>query len=181
MRRPILITVLIIVFLALVAGAYWFVVQQGKASWPWVSKTTTTTTTQTNTTNTVTPKNVSLPTEVKGDTAVTGTLKAGTKTITISSQQKYATFNGSAVVSGKTYLVVYFDAVAPADALAIQSQIQSVSLSDGTTTYPLMYLKIASTTVKNDRGFFEYLIPTDAKNLQLQLGTDATKQTVTIK
>ncbi len=180
--------ILLIILAVIVVGGGAFVLS-GKSSivLPWAKNTnvinTNTTTTNTVVTNTAAPTNVTvtLPTEVKGDTVVAGTLKVGDTVVTISSQQKQTTADGETADKGKTFLYVYVDPIEPANVLAVNTGLRTAVVNDGKTSYPLESLKIASTSVKGDRGFLRFTIPDTAKNLQLQLGTGTALQSVTLK
>lgn len=171
------------------------VVVIGGAGYLWATKTTIivpwakTTNTTTNTTNTTTvipvtntePTTITLPGEVKGDTAVSGTLKVGTVDVKITSQQKQVTADGVTADKGQTFLLVYFDAIDPASVSTVDRGIRDVKVVDGKLSYSLLTLKVASTYAKGDRGYLRFAVPEKATGLYLQLGTGTAAQTVTLK
>ncbi len=178
MRRTTLILVIILIFVVLGGGGYLWVTHPAIVL-PWASNTNSiTNTATTNTTTNTAPKTITLPTEVKGDTAVTGTFKLGQVTVTFNSQQKQATLDGVTADSGQTFLLVYFDGLSPADVVTVDQGLRGAKLSDGHNTYSLLALKVASTYVTGDRGFLKFSMPDQATNLQLQLGSGATLQSV---
>lgn len=183
MRRSTLILIIILAVVIIGGGAF-FWLQKDTLTFPWDKNTNTVTTTNTasvaviNTPTNTTPKTVTLPTEVKGDTVVSGNLKVGDVNITVSSLQKQTTADGKTADKGQTYLLVFFDALEPTQIEAVDAGLRGVTVSDGKTSYPLAGLKVASTYVKGDRGYMRFSIPDTAKTLTLQLGTGADKQTV---
>lgn len=183
MRRTTLMLIIVLILIILGGGAY-LTYTKTKIVFPWVNKATTTTTNNgvTTTTNTVNTslKTITLPTEVKGDTAVTGKLKIDTIELTISSQQKQTTIGAETADKGMTFLLVYFDPVAPTDVLAVDKGLRQVKVNDGKADYPVAGISVSSTTVKGGRGYMKFVIPTTATNLKLQLGTGATLQSVTL-
>jgi len=183
MRRSTLILLIVLAVVVIGGGAYVWLMKDS-LNLPWASNSNTTiTTTNTvsvvNTTNT-TPTTITLPTEVKGDTAATGTLKIGTVDVKISSQQKQVTADGVTADKGQTFLLVYFDAVEPANVSVVDRGIREVKVVNGASTYPLLALKVASTYAKGDRGYLRFSIPEKATGLLLQLGSGTTLQTVTL-
>lgn len=173
MRRTTLILIIVLA-VVLLGGAGYLWWQRDSIVWPWNATSTTSTTNTSTTTNTTTNAavvtNTTLPTEIKGDTDVTGTLTVGTVTVHISSQQKTDANNGQTADSGKTYLLVYFDALPSADVLAADQGLRSVVVKSGTATYNLESLKVASTAINGDRGYLQFTIPDAATNLKLVLG-----------
>lgn len=188
MRRTTLILIIILVVVIIGGGAYLWLMKD-KITYPWESTTTNTNTASTNTTslpttNTATntaPTIITLPKEIKGDTAASGTLKVGEVSIVISSQQKQATADGKTAEKGQTFLLVFFDAVEPAQIEAVDAGLKTVKLSDGKTAYSLAGIKVAGTNVIGDRGYMRFSIPETAKTLQLELGTGADMQTVKLQ
>lgn len=182
MRRTTLILIIVLAVVVIGGGAYVWL-KKDSLTFPWAKNTNTSTTTgvgatTTNVSTNTAPKTITLPSEVKGDTAVAGTLKVGTVDIKINSQQKQATADGQTVDKGQTYLLVYFDAVNPADVAVVDRGIRDAKIINGTASYPLLALKVASTYVSGDRGYLRFAVPEKATNLVLQLGTGATAQTV---
>lgn len=183
MRRSTLILVIVLVIVIIGGGAY-FWLNKDTLTFPWDNNTNTLTTTNSdsvvviNTPTNTAPITITLPTEVKGDTAASGSLKVGDTAITISSQQKQTTADGRTAEKGQTYLLVFFDALEPAQIEAVDTGLRGVTVSDGKKSYPLAGLKVASTYVKGDRGYMRFSIPDTAKNLMVQLGTGDTAQTV---
>lgn len=182
MRRSTLILLIVLAVVVIGGGAYvWLMKDSLKL--PWASNNATIVNTNTasvvNTTNTA-PTTITLPTEVKGDTPASGTLKVGTVDIKINSQQKQATADGVTADKGQTFLLVYFDAVEPASVAVVDRGIRDVKVVNGTSSYPLIALKVASTYAKGDRGYLRFSIPEKASGLLLQLGSGTTLQTVTL-
>ncbi|MEK7538159.1 MAG: hypothetical protein AAB619_04280 [Patescibacteria group bacterium] len=180
MRQTTLILVIALAVVIIGGGLYLWL-NKTTVTLPWAKTTNTATTTNTAVTNAATntaPKTITLPTEVKGDTTVTGKLTVGAVEVTINSQQKQASADNVNADKGQTFLLVYFDAIDPADVLTVDRGLRDVKLTAGQTTYPLLSLKVASTYVKGDRGFMKFAVPEKAANLQLQLGSGATLQTV---
>lgn len=186
MRRTTLVLVIILVVVVLGGGTYVWL-NKDTISFPWDKNANVDGVTNTAavsvipaSTNT-TPTSITLPTEVKGDTAASGSLKVGGVDIIISSQQKQITADGETAVAGQTYLLVFFDALAPTVIEAVDAGLKGVKVSDGRTAYPLAGLKVASTYVKGDRGYMRFSIPESAKNLQLELGLGVDAQTVKLQ
>ncbi len=182
MRLSTAILLIVLAVVVIGGGAYLWLMKDS-LSLPWASNTNSTAKSSTKTltpTTTTAPTTITLPTEVKGDTVVTGTLKVGTADVKISSQQKQVTADGVTADKGQTFILVYFDAIEPADVSTVDQGIRQVKLIDGKTTYPLLALKVASTYVKGDRGYLRFAVPTSATKLQLQLGTGATAQTLSL-
>jgi len=81
--------------------------------------------------------------------------------------------------TGKEYVIVYFDGIAGDKVLAVEQVLEhDATLVSGKDTYPLAGLKVATTVVKNDRGYLKFAVPSGTKNLTLQIGTGASAQTV---
>lgn len=184
MRRTTLILIIVLVVIVIGGGAYMWMMKDS-LSLPWRKTTnsttnTTNTTTIINTTNTA-PTTITLPTEVKGDTAVSGVLKIGAVDVKISSQQKQTTADGETAEKSQTFLLVYFDAVAPADVTTVDRGIRDIKVIDGAKSYPLRAIKVASTYVTGDRGYLRFSVPEKATGLVLQLGTGDSAQVVTLK
>lgn len=186
MRRTTLILIIVLVVVILGGGAYLWM-KKDTIQWPWISNTATNTTA--NNSNTVTHAqptnttlvNASLPTEVKGDTEVSGKLAIGTIDLTISSQQKYASFNGDTAAKDQTILVVYFDQVQGSTVAAVDQGLRSAAVIDGKTSYPVQVIKIANTAVKGDRGYLQFFVPAKSANLKLQLGSGTSLQSIPLK
>lgn len=181
MRRSTLILLTVLAVVVSAGGAYvWLMKDSLKL--PWTSNSNTAVNTNTvavvNTTNTAT--SITLPTEVKGDTVASGTLKIGSVDVKISSQQKQVTADGVTADKGQTFLLVYFDAVEPANVSVVDRGIRDVKVVNGVSSYPLLALKVASTYAKGDRGYLRFSIPEKATGLLLQLGSGTTLQTVTL-
>jgi len=121
------------------------------------------------------------PVEVKGTNAMTGKVTVGGVELTLNSYAKVDTINGVPADKGQTYLLIYFDAVAPASVSAVnQALIADAHLLVGDVTYKLLALKVASTLVNNDRGSLQFMVPTTAQNTKLEIGTGASAQRVTL-
>jgi hypothetical protein len=183
MRRSTLILIIVSVVVIIGGGTYVWL-KKDTLNFPWVSNANTAATTNSDSvavnnvpTNTA-PIIITLPTEVKGDVAASGSLKVGDVTITISSQQKQTTADGKTAEKGQTLLLVFFDALEPTQVEAVDAGLRGVTVSDGKTSYPLAGLIVASTNVKGSRGYMRFSIPDTAKNLVVQLGTGDTAQTV---
>lgn len=184
MRRTTLVLLMVLMVVVLGGGAYLWL-KKDSIQWPWITTTNTSSNTNSsvtvvNTSNT-TPINASLPAEVKGDTAVAGTLKIGTVDLTVSSQQRYATFNGSTAEKGKEFLVVYFDQVQSGTITVVDRGLRDAVVTDGKTTYTAQAIKVASTAISGDRGYVEFIVPEKAANLKLQLGSGTSLQSITLK
>lgn len=185
MRRPTLILIIVLAVI-LIGGALYLWLSKTTVTLPWAKTTNTTTNTNTGVPTTITntvntnKTNVTLPSEVKGDTAVSGKLKIDTIELNVSSLQKQTIDGAATAEKGKTYLFVYFDPVAPTEVLAVDAGLRAVKVTDGTSTYSVINASVISTTVQGGRGFMKFLIPEDAKNLKLQLGTGAALQSVTL-
>lgn len=182
MRRSTLILLLVLAVIVLGGGAYlWW--QKDSLSWPWSTGTGANTNTVTNTVvnlNPPTNTNTTLPTEVKGEKPVTGTLTNGAITVTFNSQSRVKSSDGLTADKGETLLLLYFDPVAAVSGSTVTAFLKDVRLTDGQNTYTLKALRVASATVTNDRGHLTFLVPDDAKNLVLELGSGATVQRVTV-
>lgn len=183
MRRSTLILVIVLVVVIIGGGTYVWL-NKDTLTFPWENNTSTITNANTasvivnNTSTNTTPITITLPNEVKGDTAASGSIKVGDTTITISSQQKQTTADGKTAEKGQTYLLVFFDAIDPAQVEAVDAGLRGVTVSDGKKAHPLAGLKVASTYVKGDRGYMRFSVPDTAKSLTLQFGTGAEMQTV---
>lgn len=177
MNQKTLIITVVLVLLVLGGAGYWWTTHPD-----FLRSTSATPSTSVASSNSAhyLPANPSLPTEVKGDTPVVGTLNVGTVKVTVSSLQKPTTDGQAKAEAGQTFLIVYIDPVAPADTVAASQGLRDATVSDGKNTYPMLSLKVASTYVKNDRGTLKFSVPLTAKNLQLVLGSGATKQTISL-
>lgn len=183
MRRPILILIIVLAVILIGGGVYLWLTKT-TITLPWSKLTNTSTNTNsgvpvtiTNTVN-VNAKNVTLPSEVKGDTAVSGKLKVGDVEVNVSSLQKQTTSGNDTAEKGKTFLFVYFDPIAPTSVLAVDSGLRGVHITDGKTTYAVASISVISTTVVGGRGYMKFIIPEGATNLKLQLGSGAALQSV---
>ena len=176
MHRPLLI-LLVVLGLVLVGGVVWWWYHQDDVKNVIQGKNTNTVTNTTSNTNTIV--NATLPTEVKGDTAVTGKLTVNGVAVTISSFSKVGTFEGTQAEAGKIFVVLYIDAVKSADVISVKNGLQAdAHLITNLETLPLASLKIASDTVSNDRGYMRFTASDKATGLVLEVGSGSTAQRV---
>lgn len=187
MRRTtiILLAVLIVI---LGAGTYLWVTKT-KIAVPWIKESNTAVTntanknsaSNSNTTVTPTPPvNTSLPTEVKGDTAFSGTMSIGGVQLSLSSLQWTTSYNGLKPATGNKLLVIYIDPIPFMSVAAAMNGMSQVSLSTSGGVISLLQNKIAGDSIKNDRGYLLFDVPTNAKDLFLQNGPGPTAQRLSI-
>lgn len=128
----------------------------------------------------VVPAVIKAPAEVKGSDAFSGTATVNGVKITFSSMQRQTTWQDTKADAGQTFILLYFDAVAPADVDKVnQGFIDGAHVVRGLTTYPLQAIQVATTSVTGNRGYLKFEIPTQGK-FQLEIGTGASAQRVSI-
>lgn len=181
MNRNLLIVIIIVVVLVL-GGAGYLWATHTIVTLPWAKQTNTTTTNTTSVTGSTdsTPTNLTAPIQPHGDTAVIGSFKVNSVDVSFSSLQRQDTDGSTKADNGKTFLMVYFEPVSTANVLTVDQGLHAATVTDGTTTYPLVTAKVASTYVKGDRGYLKFSIASGAKNLRLQLGSGASAQTIAL-
>lgn len=177
MRRTTLILVSILAAV-IIGGAVYAWVNRDWLSLPGTNTAPTTNTVTNTTVVTNTPaETITAPVNAQGDTALSGKFNVAGTDITISSLQRFDTYQGVAAEKGMTYLQIFIDPVAPAVVTAINRALLADSrVLDAKTSYPIFTVKISSTLTKNDRGFLLAQVPTGAKNLKLEYGTGPSAQ-----
>ncbi len=181
MRRTTLILIIsLVVVIAAGVGLY----VTGYISLP-TSNTNTTNTANiplvNTSTNTATVTNTSLPSEVKGDTTLTGKLTIGGVALTISSMQ-YTTSHADVTASATSRLVmVYTDPIPVASvASVVDGMVAGMKVTYKGGEAEVRRYKVASDVVKNDRGYFLFEVPKTAGALTLVYGSDLNVQRVDV-
>lgn len=181
MRRTTLILIIVLAVVLLGGGAYvWLMRDSIELPWAATTNTTAVTNTATNTSLPTTNTSTTTAGEVKGETALTGTLTVGTAKLTLNSVTRNATVSGEQADAGKQFVVVYFDALEPALVSVVDRGIREITVTDSKSTYALESLKVASTYAAGDRGYVRFVIPDTAKGLSLVFGTGATAQKIVL-
>ncbi|MBI5467081.1 MAG: hypothetical protein HY975_02600 [Candidatus Kerfeldbacteria bacterium] len=178
MRRSTLILVIVLAAVV-IGGAVYLWVNRDWLSLPGTTNTTTTTNTVTNiATATNTPaETITAPVNAQGNTPVSGKINVAGTDITVSSLQRYDTYQGATAEKGMVYLQVYIEPVAPAVVTAVsRALLADTRVLDTKTSYPAQTVKVSSTLSKNDRGFLIFQVPVAAKNLKLEYGSGPSAQ-----
>ncbi len=176
MNRRLLILIIILVVALAGAGVWWYFNQDQVKSVLNPNSNATNTNTVSNTN--AAPVNGSLVTEQKGTTAIDFKTTVNDVEVHFSSASKLTTFAGEPAEEGKSFIVVYFDALASDKVLAAQAGLyQRASVLYRGGVAPMTSLKVASDVVSGDRGYLKFILPADATSLKLQIGDDGKQQT----
>lgn len=121
--------------------------------------------------------NTSLPVEIKGDKTLDATVKLiNGLSIHFTSLTKADSFATVTADTGKTFIIVFFEPMTGAEVLAASQTLPAeVKLQVGKNTYEASSVKVASTTVKNDRGYLKFIVPSSTTAASLVAGSNQIK------
>jgi hypothetical protein len=131
--------------------------------------------------NSVVVTNLSLPTEVKGDTVFSGTMTVANVKLTLSSIQWTNQYADLTAGTDNSLLMIYIDPVPSADVASVASGLTTnmqVVYTGGSVK--LRRYKVAGGEIKNDRGYMLFEVPTTATDIFVVNGTSATAERVAV-
>lgn len=180
-----MLNLLIALGVAVVGGGVYFALNQDRVvSLVTPKKTVNTnraTTTNVPDINAVPHTNISVPSEIRGDTVFTGELTLAGVPIKLSSVQKSPTYIDIKAAEGKTLMVVFIDPVQSSQVPAVINAVGvDIHLDHGTNSVSPRRTKIAGDQIKNDRGYMIFEIPANATKLTLISGTGPTATRLTL-
>ncbi len=181
MSRTTLILISVLGVVAIGGGAYLWMNKDNLKLSPTTNTVNTNVAAQVNgNTNTVTAANLNLSTTqvFQGDKTLDKQLTVAGTALHITSTLKVDTYEGVAAPKGQQYLVIYFDPIDGGSVLAVQKALVKDAhlLAVGKSQIALAGIKMATTVIKNDVGFINFLVPSAATGLVLEIGTGSTAQ-----
>lgn len=179
MSRTTLILILVLAVVAIGGGVYLWLNKDNLSFSNTPTTNTTTNTTVSNTNSTVTNLNLSTTDTQKGDKELDQSLTVAGTSVHVSSSIKADTFLGETAPKNSTFVIVYFDGLPSTSISAVNQALKTdAHLLVGSTVVPLSGLKVAGQVVQNDRGYFKFVVTSDASNMTLEVGSGNDAQRV---